>query len=27
LATYVYYDMHQIIAQALNLVKQLDWLY
>ena len=24
LATYVYYDMHQIIAQALNLVKQLD---
>ena len=24
LATYVYYDMHQIIAQALNLVKVLD---
>jgi len=24
LATYVYYDMHQIIAQALNLVKELD---
>lgn len=24
LATYVYYDMHQIIAQALNLVKGLD---